>query len=198
MSKGNFIFFPIWPAKFRLWFQEAAGLCSTTWALKLGLFLRIISIWITSSERLGFFVHLSHCARKWKKNGLLFFFSFTFLISLCVCLFISLCVCLFETFFLRKISFLQKIKLNMNFLFYSILKLSVYLHKTSPRQHAREAIVKSLHNSISGIHIIFCSVLRETHEVEINFVHLQGAYNLFIYSINTVITIFDRLPCAKL
>ena len=86
----------------------------------------------------------------------------------------------------------------MNFLFYSILKLSVYLHKISPRQHAREAIVKSLHNSISGIYIIFCSVLREIHEVEINFVHLQGAYNLFIHSINAVKTIFDRLPCSKL
>lgn len=143
------------------------------------------------------FMHLSHCARKWKKNGLLFSFSFTFLICLCVCLFISLCVCLFEDFFLRKISFLQKIKLNMNFLFYSILKLFAHLHKTSPRQHAREAIVKSLHNSISGIHII-CSVLRETHDVEINFAHLQGAYNLFIHSINTVKTIFDKLPCAKL
>lgn len=131
-----------------------------------------------------------------RKMGCLFSSLLHFLICLCVCLFISLCVCL-RLFFLRKISFLQKIKLNMNFLFYSILKLFVYLHKTSPRQHSREAIVKSLHNRISGIHII-CSVLRETHEVEINFAHLQGAYNLFIHSINTVKTIFDKLPCAKL
>lgn len=129
---------------------------------------------------------------KWAAFFLLFYISYLF-----VCLLIYFFVCLLETFFLRKISFLQKIKLNMNFLFYSILKLFAYLHKTSPRQHAREAIVKSLHNRISGIHII-CSVLRETHEVEINFAHLQGAYNPFIHSINTVKTIFDKLPCAKL
>ena len=128
-----------------------------------------------------------------------FFSCLLHFLFLCVFAYLFLCVFAYlRLFFLRKISFLQKIKLNMNFLFYSIRKLSVYLHKTSPRQHAREAIVKSLHNSISGIHIIFCLVLRETHEVEINFVHLQGAYNLFIHSINTVITSFDRLPCAKL
>ena len=127
-----------------------------------------------------------------------FFPSLLHFLFVCVFAYLFLCVFAYlRIFFLRKISFLQKIKLNMNFLFYSILKLFVHLHKTSPRQHAREAIVKSLHNSISGIHII-CSVLRETHDVEINFAHLQGAYNLFIHSINTVKTIFDKLPCAKL
>ena len=132
---------------------------------------------------------------KWAAFFLVFYISYFFV---CLLIYFFVCLLIWDFFFLRKISFLQKIKLNMNFLFYSIRKLSVYLHKTSPRQHAREAIVKSLHNSISGIHIIFCLVLRETHEVEINFVHLQGAYNLFIHSINTVITSFDRLPCAKL